>query len=841
MAGDNETQDQVNPDEQDAKTTRSTRKTVRKKTTKKAAKKKAVTKKTKKTTKKKKATTADADADPADADASDGEASPAKTKAKKTTKKKKVASRKRKQKVTDADEAPPAGDEAGSAATAVAGPVDTDDAPPAPTDLVAGWTEPGTGIPPIDRDEAPPDFSDLPIRAAEVELGDERYGGADEAGSPTAEPGESAAASGDEEAPRGRRSSRRRGGRRNRRRRTAEDGEVAEGDREGEPRRSDDRFDRSADDDQDGAERSADAGADDEPEVSIEPRLSRSARRRRARREKQRESGGKDRKPTPAPVADDNDDYDDDDEPEEQAPSDGPREMVINVSQGEECRIAVLHNGRLEELFLEREAFQSHVGNIYKGRITNVEPSIQAAFVDFGFPKNGFLHISDVQPQYFPNHDPKDIEDIGRKTPRRARPLIQQCFRRGQEVIVQITKEGVGTKGPTLTTYLSIPGRFLVMMPGMARHGVSRKVEDDSERRKMRAQLAELKLPPDMGFIVRTAGIGRNKRELQNDLNYLMRLWKTVVERIKTLPTPIELYRESDLVTRTIRDVYTSDFRRVVVDDADTANKVREFLRIAMPRTKAAVEEYTERQPLFHKLGLEEEIERIHSRHVPLPSGGSLVIDSTEALVAIDVNSGRFRSVDDAEESALKLNLEAADEIARQLRLRDLGGLIICDFIDMREERNKRKVERALRDALKSHKERARILRISAFGLIEMTRQRQRPSITRNLFHDCPHCKGTGLVKISDSVALDVMRIVQLAIHHKDVQAVTITLASQMAYRVLNRKRDALHRAENETGKRVLIVGNDNFASDQIEYHCEDRNGRPVTLTPGLGRDVGAS
>ncbi|HNQ24628.1 MAG TPA: Rne/Rng family ribonuclease [Phycisphaerae bacterium] len=565
---------------------------------------------------------------------------------------------------------------------------------------------------------------------------------------------------------------------------------------------------------------------------------SRSARRR-ARRERRRDAaraGG-----SHSPVAEDQayevgeeteiGPGDDEEEVESDAPvGDGTREMVINVSPGEECRIAILHKGRLEELFIERESFQSHVGNIYKGRVTNVEPSIQAVFVDFGFPKNGFLHVSDVQPQYFPARG-KGGEDIGRKTPRHARPLIQHCFRRGQEVIVQITKEGVGTKGPTLTTYLSIPGRYLVMMPGMSRHGVSRKIEDEIERRKMREQLAELKLPPDMGFIMRTAGVGHSKRELQHDLNYLLRLWKTVVERIKTQPTPAELYRESDLVTRTIRDVYTSDFRRVVVDDKATAEKVREFLRIAMPRTKAVVEEHTEREPLFHHLGIEEEIERIHLRHVPLASGGSLVIEPTEAMVAIDVNSGRFRAVEDAEESALKINLEAAAEIARQLRLRDLGGLIVCDFIDMREERNKRKVERALRDALKSHKERARILRISSFGLVEMTRQRQRPSITRNLYHECPHCKGRGLVKMSDSVALDAMRVIQLAVHHKDVQRVIVTLSHEMAFRLLNRKRAAIHQVETETGKVVAVQGSDSFASDQMEYRCEDRQGQPVVLT----------
>lgn len=505
------------------------------------------------------------------------------------------------------------------------------------------------------------------------------------------------------------------------------------------------------------------------------------------------------------------------------------REMIINVSAGDECRIAVLHEGRLEELFIERTSSQSHVGNIYKARITNVEPSIQAAFVDFGLAKNGFLHISDVQPQYFPDYD-GEPEDVGRKIPRHHRPPIQKCFRRGQEVIVQITKEGVGTKGPTLTSYLSIPGRFLVMMPGMSRHGVSRKIEDEADRRKMRDLLNQLDLPQGVGFILRTAGVDRPKRDLQRDLYYLLRLWGTVVDRIKGASTPAELYRESDLVTRTIRDVYTNDFIRIVVDDKVAAEKARELLQIAMPRAKPVIDVYTEREPIFHRFGIEDEIERINMRHVPLPSGGSLVIDSTEALVAIDVNSGRFRSPENAEETAVKINVEAAQEIARQLRLRDLGGLIVCDFIDMRLDRNRRKVERALRDALKDHKERARTLRMSSFGLIEMTRQRQGPSLKRNIYFDCPHCRGAGLVKMPESVILDVMRTLQLAAHHRDVRKVTITVASNVAYQILNSRRPVLSRIEDETGKAIVIQGDEGYTSDQIECLCEDEQGQPVTI-----------
>ncbi|RME36998.1 MAG: Rne/Rng family ribonuclease [Planctomycetota bacterium] len=511
------------------------------------------------------------------------------------------------------------------------------------------------------------------------------------------------------------------------------------------------------------------------------------------------------------------------------------REMLINVSVGDECRIAVLDRGRLEELFIERTASQSHVGNIYKGRITNIEPSIQAAFVDFGLPQNGFLHISDVQPQYFPNHK-GGSEEVGKKIPRHSRPPIQKCFRRGQEVIVQVTKEGVGTKGPTLTTYLSIPGRFLVMMPGMNRHGVSRKIEDEEARKKMRQVIRDLDLPSGMGFIVRTAGVDRTKRELQRDLHYLTRLWKAVVERIKSQPSPAALYQESDLVTRTLRDVYGTDYTRIVVDDEETARKVREFLRIVMPKTKVNIQLYRDPQPLFHRFGIEAEIEKIHLRHVPLASGGSIVIDQTEAMVTIDVNSGRFRPGTDAEEAAYKINIEAAEEIARQLRLRDLGGLIVCDFIDMRLDKHRRGVERTLRDALKKHKERARILRMSAFGLIEMTRQRRGPALERNIFDDCPYCGGTGQMKTVDSVTLDAMRIIRLAAYHPDVRTVSVTVSPEVAYRLLNEKRTALHKLETDTGKTLLVRGDAGFTTDQVAYRCEDARGREVDVVPDYSK-----
>lgn len=508
-------------------------------------------------------------------------------------------------------------------------------------------------------------------------------------------------------------------------------------------------------------------------------------------------------------------------------PTGARKEMIVNVVPGEECRIAILENGKLEEIYLERASAENHVGSIYKGVVTNVEPSIQAAFIDFGLGKNGFLHISDLHPQYFPNGD-RHTENVGRKLPRRHRPPIQACLRRGQEVLVQITKEGIGTKGPTLTTYLSIPGRFLVMMPGMRQLGVSRKVEDEQQRHTLRDLLNELTLPEDMGFIARTAAVGRNQKELQSDLNYLSRLWKSVKKRIERDRAPAELYRESELVIRTIRDIYSSDVEKIIVDNVEVAERAREFLTIFNPRAGDVIVQYSDPEPIFHRHGIEAELERLHSRHVPLRSGGSLVIDQTEALVAIDVNSGRFRTEDDAETTAFKINQEAADEVPRQLRLRDLGGVIICDFIDMRGEAHRREIERRLVANLKKHKERAKVLRMSAFGIIEMTRQRQRASLTRSVYQDCHFCRGTGLVKTSESVALDVMRSIQLVMTHEHIRSIELTVSSEVAYLLQNRKRAVLADFERRYSRHISIKADAGYGLDRVEAVCTDVRGRLV-------------
>jgi ribonuclease E len=529
-------------------------------------------------------------------------------------------------------------------------------------------------------------------------------------------------------------------------------------------------------------------------------------------------------------------------------------EMLINVSQPEECRIAIVEDGVLEELYLERTSQDNYVGNIYKGKVVNLEPSIQAAFVDFGVGKNGFLHISDVEPQYFRmgGYDPtKPLQDpdtrsgkgpsSGNGTTRerpsartrpgarpRVKPPIQELLRRGDEVLVQVIKEGIGTKGPTLSTYISIPGRYLVLMPALGRVGVSRKIDDEDIRLRLREVMRELNPPKGLGFIVRTAGTDRTKKELSRDLAYLLRLWKVIVRRLKKTTAPVAIYEESDMIIRTIRDIFTSDVDSIYVDEQGAYERAKEFLQMVMPRYVSRLQLYEGKEPLFHKYGLENELARIHEREVPLKAGGSIVIDQTEALVAIDVNSGNFRTNDSAEESAFQLNMCAAEEIARQIRLRDLGGVIVNDFIDMRKEKHRRGVERHLREAVKRDRARTKILRTSPFGLVEMTRQRIRPSLKRSVFRDCPGCIGTGLVKTAESMAIEVMRNLALVTQHENVARVEVTVADDVADYLNNKKRRELARLEDESTLALQIFGKEGSLPEFLEIQCEDGDGRPV-------------
>jgi ribonuclease E len=541
------------------------------------------------------------------------------------------------------------------------------------------------------------------------------------------------------------------------------------------------------------------------------------------------------------------------------------QEMLINVAQPEECRIAIVEDGQLEELYVERSSQDNYVGNIYKGKIVNLEPSIQAAFVDFGVGRNGFLHISDVESQYFRQggFDPDKLiqPDGTQNAPKnghgnrsgdggnggnartktatrkarpgvrpRIKPPIQDIFRRGDEVLVQVIKEGIGTKGPTLSTYISIPGRYLVLMPALGRIGVSRKIEDEDDRRRLRDILRELNPPKGVGFIVRTAGTDRTKKELSRDRAYLLRLWKVIVRRIKKTTGPIDIYEESDMIIRTIRDIFTGDVDAIHIDEAAAFERAKEFLQVVMPRYVNRLHLYDGKEPLFHKYRLDEEISRINQRQVPLKGGGSLVIDQTEALVAIDVNSGSFRTDGSAEESAFKLNQIAAKEIARQLRLRDLGGVVVNDFIDMRRERFRRTVEHTLRDAVKRDRARTKILRTSPFGLIEMTRQRIRPSLKRSVYKECPGCTGSGLVKSAESMAIEVIRKLIMAAQQDRIAKITVTVEEEVGTYLNNRKRRELTSLEDEHELQVLVLSREDVSPEFLKIDAEDNSGREVRI-----------
>ncbi len=413
-----------------------------------------------------------------------------------------------------------------------------------------------------------------------------------------------------------------------------------------------------------------------------------------------------------------------------------------------------------------------------------------------------------------------------------AKPPIQDVFKRGDEVLVQVIKESIGTKGPTLSTYISIPGRYLVLMPGLNRVGVSRKIADEGQRRRLREIMHALNPPKGLGFIVRTAGLDRTKRELARDLAYLLRLWKVILKRIKKTKAPAPIYQESDMIIRTIRDIFTSEIDTIWIDEQSAYERAVEFMKVVMPKHVDRIRFYDERVPLFHKHGLEEEIAKIQRRRVDLVGGGSIVIDQTEALVAIDVNSGNFRVEDDAERTAYEMNLRAAKEIARQLRLRDLGGVIVNDFIDMRDEKHRRNVERAIRDAVKRDRARTKILRMSQFGLVEMTRQRIRPSLKRSVYEDCTNCAGAGVVKTAESMAIDVMRLLALVTHRNDVRRVQLSVAPSVAAYLNNRKRREITQIETDANLLVVIRHQESAPAEHLTFECFDAQNNEIRLFP---------
>ena len=413
-----------------------------------------------------------------------------------------------------------------------------------------------------------------------------------------------------------------------------------------------------------------------------------------------------------------------------------PRKMFVNAADPEVFRVAIVEEGHIEELALESASREPTKANIYKGIVVNIEPSLQASFVNYGGERHGFLPLSEVHPDYYQE-----------KPQNRAQTKIQRVLRKGQELIVQVYKEESATKGAYLSTYISLPGRRLVLLPQQTHLGVSRKIEKEEERHRLKELAQKLGLPPEMGLIVRTAGETAKTQELAKDMKYLLKLWETLNQVAVGQTAPCLLHRDLDLITRTVRDYFSPDITTILVDNVDVFQTLRTFILEMSPRHVHTLKLYKDNLPIFTRFQLEDQIDRIYSERVPLKSGGTIVINPTEALVSIDVNSGRCTSQKEIEDTALKTNLEAADEVARQLRLRDLGGLVVIDFIDMKDKKHQKQVEQALKQSLKKDKARVTVGTLSKFGLLELSRQRLRPTAEVSAYTPCPACQGRGRIK----------------------------------------------------------------------------------------------
>ncbi len=682
--------------------------------------------------------------------------------------------------------------------------------------------------------------------------------------------------------------------------------------------------------------------------------------------------------------------------------------MLINAIDPEESRIAVVEDGVLQELHVELANREAYLGNIYKGRVVNIEPSIGAAFVAFGGRVNGFLHVSDVLPAYGrpdfvlddviegrarvdvddspesmqqalvddeeddhappgggepPAADPEPVEESnvtiadgdaedqepvdprneepesddtrdiggggessedrdrpeggfgtgilerplemaasdipggdapadeggdepaaaggdapdatlpatdegpqpagegrsgrerrrrrggggggggggghGDRRPRGPRPTIDQLLKKGQEVVVQITKEGIGSKGPTLTTYVSLPGRCLVLMPSLPKCGVSRKIEDGRERKRLKRIVRELDETGSggIGFIVRTAGVNKSLQDLQRDRDYLKKIWELVAQRLKVTRAPALLYQESDLVLKAMRDQFTPDIADVVVDCEDVFLRIRDFAEKLMPHMAERIKQHAMTTPLFHHFGIEKDVEQLYQPKVDLSNGASIVIDQAEALVAIDVNSGKYKAGGDTDEMAFRTNLDAIPEIVRQLRLRDLGGLIIIDFIDMMQEKQRRGVEKRLIDALRGDRARIKVGRISPFGMMELTRQRVGPGLKRTVFMQCPHCKGAGWSRTVQSKALSVLRESRALVNLKGFSVLQVFLAPAVADYLVNYKRRAVLELEDAVGKTIVFRPEPSYPIDVVHYRFLTGDGQEarIAIPAGLG------
>ncbi len=478
--------------------------------------------------------------------------------------------------------------------------------------------------------------------------------------------------------------------------------------------------------------------------------------------------------------------------------------ILINAVDPEECRIAKVKESKLEEFHIESAAREITHGNIYKGIVTRIEPGLQAAFVDYGAEKHGFLQSNEIHSDYYQESQTGDMS-------------IKNILKRGQELLVQVTKDPIMKKGAMLTTFISLPGRFLVLMPGSKNLGISRKIEDEAERDRLKEMLDKLKIPEGFGVIVRTAGESCTKAMLVKDLGYLMKLWKIINNKGIKAEAPSMLYKERNLSVRSIRDYLTADVNEILIDDPAIYQEIRDFIKIISPKSTQIVKLHREDKPIFTKHQLENQIASIFESRVTLKSGGSIVIQQTEALVSVDVNSGKATHKTSIEKTALLTNLEAAEEIARQLRMRDLGGLIVVDFIDMKNTKHKIEVEKAVKTHLKTDKARTKVGKISQFGLMEMSRQRLRPSIDFGSFESCRYCNGKGMTPSIEALSLRFLRKLRLETLKADISSVKGIVPTDVAVYLLNKKRKEILDLEIRRNLQLTIEG----APHMMPGECE--------------------
>jgi ribonuclease E len=482
------------------------------------------------------------------------------------------------------------------------------------------------------------------------------------------------------------------------------------------------------------------------------------------------------------------------------------KKMLINTIDEEESRMAIVEEGRLVEFNIRMSARKPSVGDIYKGVVQKVERGLRAAFVNYGVRKNGFLPLKDVSPEYLSKDG--DMLPVNR------------------EIIVQVVRDEKGNKGAMLTTHISLPGRYLVLMPNSRRSGVSRKIEDEKDRARLKELMGQIIKDEEMSFIVRTAGMNRTKQELSRDYQILLRLWSELKKKAESISTPTLIYQESDFAVRALRDYYTSDIAEILVDNSETCKKMKNYCKAVSPRTTRHIKLYKEDTPIFDKYHIESQIDAIYQAQVDLKSGGSIIVESTEALTTIDVNSGRASNKRDMEETAFRTNLEAAEEVARQLRLRDLGGLIVVDFIDMMDKKHITQVEKTFKNALKVDRSRIQLSRISQFGLLELSRQKKQSTIQEISYTACPYCKGSGVRPSIEYMALGAFRKIKSKVAKGNFTEIRVTLPREVSYYLLNQKKAELGNLENMHDTSIYISGDQDMLWGESRF---DTVKKPVT------------